>query len=90
MPQYLISITFGRLRYVLSRCAPAGRLRGPDAAPAAVKRHYHSAASFESSALYWQHVNGKVLVARPEIMSHPDATDLTAILRAAQTGRETV
>jgi hypothetical protein len=44
----------------------------------------------ESSATYRQHVNGKVLFARPEIMSHPDASDLTAILRAAQTGRETV
>jgi len=39
----------------------------------------------ESSAIYRQHVNGKVLFARPEIMNHPDATDLTAILRAAQT-----
>lgn len=40
----------------------------------------------ESSAFYRQHVNGKVLFARPEIMGHPDATDLTATLRAAQTG----
>ncbi|HUB39010.1 MAG TPA: macro domain-containing protein, partial [Streptosporangiaceae bacterium] len=38
----------------------------------------------ESSAVYRQHVNGKVLFARPEIMGHPDATDLTAALRAAQ------
>ena len=44
----------------------------------------------ESSAIHRQHVNGKVLFARPEIMGHPDATDLTATLRAAQTGRETV
>jgi hypothetical protein len=44
----------------------------------------------ESSAIYRQHVNGKVLFARPPIMGHPDATDLTATLRAAQTGRETV
>ena len=44
----------------------------------------------ESSAIYRQHVNGKVLFARPEIMGHPDATDLTATLRAAQTGREAV
>jgi hypothetical protein len=44
----------------------------------------------ESSATYRQHVNGNVLFARPEIMSHPDATDLTAALRAAQTGRKTV
>jgi hypothetical protein len=44
----------------------------------------------ESSAIYRQHVNGKVLFARPEIMGHPDATDLTATLRAAQTGRERV
>lgn len=42
----------------------------------------------ESAAVYRQHVNGKVLFARPEIMSHPDATDLTATLRAAQTGHE--
>ncbi len=44
----------------------------------------------ESSAIYRQHVNGKVLFARPEIMGHPDASDLTVTLRAAQTGRETV
>ena len=42
----------------------------------------------ESSAVYRKHVNGHVLFARPEIMGHPDATDLTAALRAAQTGRE--
>ena len=42
----------------------------------------------ESSAVYRKHVNGNVLFARPEIMGHPDATDLTAALRAAQTGRE--
>jgi hypothetical protein len=41
----------------------------------------------ESSAVYRQHVNGKVLFARPEIMGHAEATDLTATLRAAQTGR---
>jgi hypothetical protein len=41
----------------------------------------------ESSAVYRQHVNGRVLLARPEIMGHADATDLTATLRAAQTGR---
>jgi hypothetical protein len=35
-------------------------------------------------------VNGKVLFARPEIMGHPQATDLTATLRAAQSGRGTV
>ena len=40
----------------------------------------------ESSAVYRKHVTGKVLFARPEIMSHADATDLTAALRAAQTG----
>ncbi len=40
----------------------------------------------ESSAIYRNHVNGRVLFARPEIMGHPDATDLTATLRAAQTG----
>jgi hypothetical protein len=33
-------------------------------------------------------VNGKVLFARPEIMDHPDAMDLTAALRAVQTGRK--
>jgi len=44
----------------------------------------------ESSAVYRQHVNGKILFARPEIMGHPDATDLTATLRAAQNGRQTV
>lgn len=42
----------------------------------------------ESSAVYRQHVNGKVLLARPEIMAHADATDLTTTLRAVQTGRE--
>jgi hypothetical protein len=41
----------------------------------------------ESSATYRQHVNGKVLFARPQIMGHPEATDLTAALRAAQTAR---
>ena len=41
----------------------------------------------ESSAVYRQHVNGKVLFARPEIMQHPDATDLTTTLREAQTSR---
>jgi hypothetical protein len=44
----------------------------------------------ESSAIHRQHVNGKVLFAREEVMGHPDATDLTATLRAAQTGRETL
>jgi hypothetical protein len=44
----------------------------------------------ESSVIYRQHVNGKVLFARPEIMGHPGATDLTATLRAAQTSRERV
>ena len=44
----------------------------------------------ESAAVYRQHVNGKVLFARPGIMGHPEATDLTATLRAAQSGRETV
>lgn len=43
----------------------------------------------ETSAVYRQHVNGKVLFARAEIMGHPDATDLTAILRAAQNSRRT-
>jgi len=43
----------------------------------------------ESFAIHRQHVNGKVLFARPEIMGHPDATDLTATLRTVQTGRET-
>jgi hypothetical protein len=42
----------------------------------------------EASAVYRKHVNGKVLFARPDIMGHPDATDLTAALRAAQTGHE--
>ena len=44
----------------------------------------------ESSAIYRQHVNGMVLIARPDIMGHPDALDLTVTLRAAQTGHETV
>jgi hypothetical protein len=39
----------------------------------------------ESSAVYRPHVNGRILFARPEIMGHADATDLTAILRAVQT-----
>ncbi len=44
----------------------------------------------ESTAVHRQHVNGKVLFARPEIMGHSDATDLTRALRAAQSGSETV
>ena len=44
----------------------------------------------ESSAIYREHVNGKVLFARPEIMGHPDALDLTAVLRRRRTGRQTV
>jgi len=44
----------------------------------------------ESAAVYRQHVNGSVLFARPDIMGHPEATDLTATLRAAQSGRENV
>jgi hypothetical protein len=39
----------------------------------------------ESSAVYRQHVNGKVLFAHPEIMGHPEAVDLTEALRALQT-----
>jgi hypothetical protein len=42
----------------------------------------------ESAAVHREHVNGKVLLARPEVMGHPDATDLTATLRAAQTRDE--
>jgi hypothetical protein len=42
----------------------------------------------ESSATHRPHVNGNVLFGRPEIMSHPDAMDLTAALRAVQTGRK--
>jgi hypothetical protein len=42
----------------------------------------------ESSSVYRKHVNGKVLFARPEIMGHPDGSDLTATLRAAQPGRD--
>ena len=38
----------------------------------------------ESFATYRTHVNGSVLFNRPEIMGHPDATDLTAVLQAAQ------
>jgi hypothetical protein len=41
----------------------------------------------EEFAVYRAHVNGRVLFARQEVMGHPDATDLTATLRAAQTGR---
>jgi hypothetical protein len=44
----------------------------------------------ESAAVYRHHVNGSVLFARPDIMGHPEATDVTAALRAAQSGRETV
>lgn len=40
----------------------------------------------ESSATYREHVNGRVLFARPEIMGHSETTDLTAILRAVQNG----
>jgi hypothetical protein len=43
----------------------------------------------ESLATHRKHVNGKVLFARPEIMGHPDATDLTAALRTVQTFRKT-
>jgi hypothetical protein len=39
----------------------------------------------ESSASYRQHVNGKILFARPDIMGHAEATDLTVALRAVQT-----
>ncbi|MHB1875245.1 MAG: hypothetical protein ACYCPF_10365 [Streptosporangiaceae bacterium] len=40
----------------------------------------------ESAAVYRQHVNGRIVFARPDIMGHPAATDLTAALRTAQTG----
>jgi hypothetical protein len=40
----------------------------------------------ESAAIHRPHVNGKVLIARPQIMGHPDAIDLTAALRAVQAG----
>ncbi|TVY98986.1 hypothetical protein EAS64_42555 [Trebonia kvetii] len=43
----------------------------------------------ESVAVYQQHVNGSVVFARPDIMGHPEATDLTATLRAAQSGHQT-
>jgi hypothetical protein len=39
----------------------------------------------ESAGKHREHVNGNVLFARPDIMGHPDATDLTVTLRAAQT-----
>lgn len=42
----------------------------------------------ESFATYREHVNGKVLFAREDVMGHPDATDLTAALRAAQAARD--
>jgi hypothetical protein len=41
----------------------------------------------EEIAVYREHVNGRVLFARQDVMGHPDATDLTATLRAAQAGR---
>src|SRR6202012_3893282 len=44
----------------------------------------------EEFAVYREHVNGRVLFARQEVMGHPAATDLTATLRAAQTGRTPV
>jgi hypothetical protein len=40
----------------------------------------------EEFAIHRKHVNGKILFARPGIMGHPDATDLTAALRTVQTG----
>ena len=40
----------------------------------------------ESSAVYRQHVNGKVIFARPEIMDHPETIDLAETLRAARAG----
>jgi hypothetical protein len=42
----------------------------------------------ESAGKHREHVNGNVLFARPDIMGHCDATDLTATLRAAQTQRQ--
>jgi hypothetical protein len=44
----------------------------------------------EASAVYRKHVNGKVLLARPNIMKHAEATDLTAALRMAQAGSGTL
>jgi hypothetical protein len=44
----------------------------------------------EASAVYRKHVNGMVLFARPQIMGHADATDLTTDLRKAQTGSGTL
>jgi hypothetical protein len=38
----------------------------------------------EAAASYREHVNGRILFARKEIMDHANATDLTATLRAAQ------
>lgn len=38
----------------------------------------------ETAAVHRPHVNGKVLLARPEIMGHATATDLTEAFRAAQ------
>jgi hypothetical protein len=40
----------------------------------------------ESAAVYRRHVNGSVVFAHPNVMGHPGATDLTEMLRAAQTG----
>ena len=38
----------------------------------------------EASSTYRAHVNAKVLFATPDIMNHPDATDLTALLQATR------
>jgi len=42
----------------------------------------------ESAAIHRQHVKGKVFLAHPEVMGHPEATNVTDTLRAAQTGGE--
>jgi hypothetical protein len=44
----------------------------------------------KTSAIYRKHVNGNILFARPEIMGHAEATDLTEVLRDVQGGRITL
>lgn len=66
------------------------RLTGARAADYAVSRASKVTRHVvEYNAVYRQHVNGKVLFARPEITGHPEATGLTVTLRAAKSGRET-
>jgi hypothetical protein len=67
-----------------------GAMLATDGADGAFRHRLHGVPGVESPALRGRILrdppaarNGKVLHARPQIMGHPDATDLTAALRAA-------